>query len=47
MGLEEMPTVFKVMSANVTEYGDLEVQKGKELGREFFSFMGKVNLQLH
>lgn len=34
------------MSANFTEKGDLEVQKSKELGREFFSFMGKVNLQV-
>lgn len=39
-------TVFQVMSANFTEKGDLEVQKSKELGREFFSFMGKVNLQV-
>lgn len=39
--------VFKATSANLTEKGDLEVQKGKELGREFFSSMGKVDLQLH
>lgn len=29
------------MSANLTEKGDLEVQKGKELGREFLMFHGK------
>lgn len=40
-------TLFKAMSANLTEKRELEVQRAKELGREFFSFMGKVSLQLH
>lgn len=31
--------VFKAMSANLTERGDPEEQKGKELGREFFILM--------
>lgn len=39
-------TLFKAMSADLTEKRDLEVQRAKELDREFFSFMGGVNLQL-